>query len=64
MRLGSSYCSRRGKVFVNIQGEPLRGYKPWFDPAVSEAWIKNLLGACFRHTFPSRLAMTEMDLRN
>jgi len=25
-----------GPVFVTIQGEPLRGFKDWFDPAAKE----------------------------
>jgi site-specific recombinase XerD len=29
-----------GPVFVNTHGEPLRGYKHWFDPAVKEAGLK------------------------
>ena len=30
--------SRKGEVFVSMKGEPLHGYKHWFDPAVEESW--------------------------
>jgi Phage integrase family len=52
-----------GPVFVNIHGEPLRGYKHWFDPAVKEAGLKEFTWYCLRHTFASRLAMAGVDLR-
>jgi len=29
--------SGQGRVFVNMQGEPLKGYKHWFEPAVRKA---------------------------
>ncbi|MFZ0416917.1 MAG: site-specific integrase [Candidatus Sulfotelmatobacter sp.] len=50
-------------VFVNIQGEPLQGYKHWFDPAVAEAGLKDFTWYCLRHTFASRLTMAGGDLR-
>jgi integrase len=31
--------SGQGRVFVNMQGEPLKGYKHWFDPALREVGI-------------------------
>jgi integrase len=52
-----------GRVFVNIHGEPLLGYKHWFGPAVSEAGVKGFTWYCLRHTFASRLAMAGVDIR-
>jgi site-specific recombinase XerD len=51
------------RVFVNMQGEPLRGYKHWFGPAVKEAGIEGFTWYCLRHTFASRLIMAGVDLR-
>jgi len=50
-------------VFVNMNGEPLRGYKHWFEPAVREAGVKDFTWYCLRHTFASRLVMAGVDLR-
>jgi hypothetical protein len=55
--------SGQGRVFVNIQGEPLKGYKHWFDPALREAGIRFFTWCCLRHTLPSRLVMAGVDLR-
>ena len=55
--------SGQGRVFVNMQGEPLKGYKHWFDPAVREAGISFFTWYCLRHTFASRLVMAGVDLR-
>jgi hypothetical protein len=52
-----------GPVFVTIGGEPLQGYKHWFEPAVSEAGVRDFTWYCLRHTFASRLAMAGVDLR-
>jgi Phage integrase family len=53
--------NRQGSVFVNIQGQPLRGYKHWFDRVVEEADVRDFTGYCLRHT--SRLAMAGVGLR-
>src|SRR5437588_12632884 len=55
--------SGQGRVLVNMQGEPLKGYKHWFDPAVREAGISFFTWYCLRHTFASRLVMAGVDLR-
>lgn len=52
-----------GPVFVNIHGEPLRGYKHWFDKAVSEAGLRDFTWYCLRHTFASRMVMAGVNLR-
>lgn len=52
-----------GRVFVNIHGQPLNGYKHWFDPAVRKAGIGGFTWYCLRHTFASRLVMAGVDLR-
>jgi site-specific recombinase XerD len=54
--------NRKGEVFVNIEGQPLHGYKHWFDPAVEEAGLRDFTWYCLRHTFASRLAMAGVDL--
>jgi len=52
-----------GRVFVNIHGEALKGYKHWFEPSVSRAGVTNFTWYCLRHTFASRLIMAGVDLR-
>ena len=39
--------NREGRFFVNIHGQPLRGYEHWFDRAVAEAGLRNLVWDCF-----------------
>jgi integrase len=53
----------QGPVFLGKQGEPLKGYKHWFDPAVEKAGIKDFTWYCLRHTFASRLVMAGVDIR-
>jgi integrase len=52
-----------GRVFVNIHGEPLKGYKHWFEHAVAEAGVIDFTWYCLRHTFASRLVMAGVDIR-
>jgi integrase len=52
-----------GPVFINAQGERLKGYKHWFDPAVKEAGIRDFTWYCLRHAFASRLVMAAVDIR-
>lgn len=52
-----------GRVFVNIHGGPLKGYKHWFEDAVAEAGVVDFTWYCLRHTFASRLVMAGVDLR-
>jgi len=57
-------CSNgQGRVFVNMQGEALKGYKHWFAPAIRKAGIRDFTWYCLRHTFASRLVMAGVDLR-
>ena len=46
-----------------MHGEPLKGYKHWFDDAVAEAGVSDFTWYCLRHTFASRLIMAGVDLR-
>ena len=52
----------QGAVFVNIQGQPLRGYKHWFDRAGEGGGVRDFTWYCLRHTFASRLAMAGVGL--
>jgi site-specific recombinase XerD len=54
---------RLESLAINIQGEPLQGYRHWFDPAVAEAGLKDFTWYSLRHTFASRLTMAGVDLR-
>lgn len=50
-------------IFRNRAGEPLRGARDWFEPAVAEAKLDNYTWHCNRHTFASRLVMAGVDIR-
>jgi integrase len=61
-----SLKERNGKspwVFVNGDGEKLRGHRDWFDPALAESGVQDYTWHCNRHTFASRLVMAGVDLR-
>jgi integrase len=45
------------------RGEPLKGYKHWFDPALREAGISFFTWYCLPYTFASRLVMAGVGLR-
>jgi integrase len=55
--------SGEGFVFIGRRGEPLRGYKHWFEDAVVLAGVKDFTWYCLRHTFASRLVMAGVDIR-
>jgi integrase len=40
-----------------MHGEPLKGYKHWFEDAVAEAGLSDFTWYCLRHTFAPRLVM-------
>jgi len=46
-----------------MQGEPLKGYKHWFDPAVREAGVSFFTWYRLWYTFASRLVMAGVELR-
>lgn len=50
-------------VFPNRAGDPLRGARDWFEPAVAEAKLDAYTWHCNRHTFASRLVMAGVDIR-
>ena len=50
-------------VFLNKNGEKLRGSRDWFEPTVEAAGVKEYTWHCNRHTFASRLVMAGVDLR-
>jgi len=52
-----------GPVFLNTGGEPLRGARVWFEPALRQATVEDYTWHCNRHTFASRLVMAGVDIR-
>jgi integrase len=50
-------------VFLNQDGEKLRGHRDWFGPALKESGVPDYSWHCSRHTFASRLVMAGVDLR-
>jgi integrase len=56
-------CKGKGPVFLNTEGNPLRGHRDWFEPVVKAAKLNDYTWHCNRHTFASRLVMAGVDLR-
>lgn len=50
-------------VFLNKNGEKLRGSRDWFEPTVEAAGVKEYTWHCNQHTFASRLVMAGVGLR-
>ena len=50
-------------VFLNENGEQLRGHRDWFEPALQDSGVPDYSWHCNRHTFASRLVMAGVDLR-
>ena len=55
--------SGQGRIFVNMQGEPLKGYKPLVRACSAQGGHQLLHLVLLAHTFASRLAMAGVDLR-
>jgi integrase len=52
-----------GPIFTGCGGERLLGPRHWFEDAVKKAGIRNFTWHDLRHTFASRLAMSDVDIR-
>jgi len=50
-------------VFLNHDGEKLRGHREWFERALKDSGVHDYSWHCNRHTFASRLVMAGVDLR-
>jgi site-specific recombinase XerD len=50
-------------VFLNTEGQQLRGHRDWFDPIRKEARLDGYSWHCHRHSFASRLVMAGVDIR-
>jgi site-specific recombinase XerD len=50
-------------IFVNEDGEKLRGHRDWFEPALKESGVHDYSWHCNRHPFASRVVMASVDLR-
>ena len=51
------------RVFLNQNGEELRGHREWSKPALKGSGVGDNSWHCNRHTFASRLVMASGDLR-
>jgi integrase len=54
---------RKDRVFLGVDGQPLTGYRHWFEPAIKKAGLKDFTRYSLRHTFASRLAMAGVNIR-
>jgi integrase len=52
-----------GPIFVGYGGERLLGPRHWFEVAVKKAEIQHFTWHDLRHTFASRLVMSDVDIR-
>jgi len=52
-----------GPIFVGVGGERLMSPRHWFEDAVKKAGLRNFTWHDLRHTFASRLAMSDVDIR-
>jgi integrase len=52
-----------GRSFQSKHGKAVNNPRKWFELALEEAEIKNFLWHDLRHTFVSRLAMKDVNLR-
>jgi len=53
----------QGPVFITRRGERLQGPRHWFEDAVKKAGLRNFTWHDLRHTFASRLAMADVNIR-
>lgn len=53
----------KGPIFLNSDNRPMKAHRDWFDPAVEEAGIEDYTWHGNRHTFASRLAMADVNIR-
>ena len=53
----------KGPIFIGRNGERLLGPRHWFDDCVKKANIQHYRWHDNRHTFGSRLAMADVDIR-
>jgi integrase len=52
----------RGHIFLNVDGNPVKTPRDWFDDCVKLAGIEDYTWHCNRHTFASRMVMKGADL--
>lgn len=52
-----------GPIFLSQGGERLMGPRHWFEDAVKKAGLRNFTWHDLRHTFASRLVMSDVDIR-